>query len=161
MHMNIHHTHVQANMHKHTYIDRRARHQCALYISLSLSLSLSLTHTHSLSRFSSFSLSLALSLSIFFSLSFSLPPSLSPSRSLSLSLPPPLALSLCPSLSISAGGLGKLMEVDVFEVYLCTVGHPCSGSPDAWFCWSLHPPPSLTHRETLSPSRSLGHPSSL
>mmetsp|Transcript_39008 Transcript_39008/g.62854 ORF Transcript_39008/g.62854 Transcript_39008/m.62854 type:complete len:131 (-) Transcript_39008:654-1046(-) len=35
------------------------------------------------------------------------------------------------------GGLGKLMEAGVFEVYVCVQGHPCSGSIDAWFCWVL------------------------
>ena len=38
------------------------------------------------------------------------------------------------------GGLGKLMQPDVFEIWTCVEDHHCSGaSPphDGWFCWVL------------------------
>ena len=38
------------------------------------------------------------------------------------------------------GGLGKLMQPDVFEAWTCVEGHDCSGTSaphDGWFCWVL------------------------
>ena len=58
------------------------------------------------------------------------------------------------------GGLGKLMQPDVFEIWACVEDHDCSGhsSPqDGWFCWVLDERKALPYERAPEQWVAWGH----
>ena len=41
--------------------------------------------------------------------------------------------------NFKTGGLGPLTEINIFEVWVCVEGHPCSinNPADTFFCWVI------------------------